>query len=80
MPTTMATMPKGSQGTAATADLLVERPPGPTPARVKACADADCGALVHDTGRNRSRRWCAMEDCGNRATARRHYARTRSGA
>lgn len=59
------------------ADLLVERPPGPTPARVKACADADCGALFYDTSRNRSRRWCAMEDCGNRAKARRHYARTR---
>lgn len=62
------------------AELLVERPPGPTPARVKACADADCGALFYDTSRNRSRRWCAMEDCGNRAKARRHYARTRPRA
>ncbi len=50
------------------------------PARVKACAEAGCGTLFHDTSRNRSRRWCAMEDCGNRAKARRHYARTRSGA
>ncbi len=61
------------------AELLVERPPGPTPARVKACANAHCGALFYDTSRNRSRRWCAMEDCGNRAKARRHYARTKVG-
>ncbi len=43
--------------------------------RVKACADAACGALFYDASRNRSRRWCVMEDCGNRAKARRHYAR-----
>jgi predicted RNA-binding Zn ribbon-like protein len=29
--------------------------------------------------KNRSRRWCDMRDCGNRAKARRHYAR-RKGA
>jgi predicted RNA-binding Zn ribbon-like protein len=25
--------------------------------------------------RNRSRRWCSMESCGNRAKAQRHYER-----
>ncbi|GEL77643.1 CGNR zinc finger domain-containing protein [Tenuibacillus multivorans] len=41
--------------------------------RVKKCEGAPCGWLFLDTSRNRSRRWCSMEDCGNRAKARRHY-------
>ena len=45
---------------------------------IKACADAACGALFYDASRNRSRRWCVMEDCGNRAKARRHYARRKT--
>jgi predicted RNA-binding Zn ribbon-like protein len=48
-------------------------------ARVGECAGEDCGWLFLDQSRNRSRQWCAMEDCGNRAKARRHYARTRAG-
>ncbi|MCL4825828.1 MAG: CGNR zinc finger domain-containing protein [Caldilinea sp.] len=34
-----------------------------------------CGWLFFDASRNRSRRWCSMEDCGNRAKARLHYKR-----
>jgi predicted RNA-binding Zn ribbon-like protein len=45
--------------------------------RVRQCADGRCGWLFFDTSRNRSRRWCSMEDCGNRAKARRHYERSR---
>jgi predicted RNA-binding Zn ribbon-like protein len=45
--------------------------------RVGQCADGRCGWLFLDTSRNRSRRWCSMEDCGNRAKARRHYERSR---
>ncbi len=45
--------------------------------RVGQCADGRCGWLFLDTSRNRSRRWCSMEDCGNRAKARRHYQRSR---
>ncbi len=42
--------------------------------RVGLCADEKgCGWLFFDTSRNRSRRWCDMRDCGNRAKARRHY-------
>ena len=45
--------------------------------RIGQCADdRGCGWLFLDTTRNRSRRWCAMGDCGNRAKARRHYQRT----
>lgn len=46
--------------------------------RVGQCADATCGWLFIDMSRNRSRRWCDMGDCGNRAKARRHYQRKRS--
>jgi predicted RNA-binding Zn ribbon-like protein len=44
--------------------------------RVRHCAGADCGWLFLDTSRNRSRRWCDMKDCGNRAKAHRHYQKT----
>jgi predicted RNA-binding Zn ribbon-like protein len=47
--------------------------------RVGVCADEHgCGWLFFDTSRNRSRRWCGMDGCGNRAKARRHYERKRS--
>jgi predicted RNA-binding Zn ribbon-like protein len=46
--------------------------------RVGHCQDdRGCGFLFLDTSRNRSRRWCSMESCGNRAKAQRHYGRTR---
>ncbi|MGM7722214.1 CGNR zinc finger domain-containing protein [Metabacillus sp. Hm71] len=41
--------------------------------RVKRCEGDLCGWLFYDTSRNRSRRWCSMADCGNRAKARRFY-------
>ena len=50
-------------------------------ARVKQCADHrdGCGWLFVDMSRNRSRRWCSMSDCGNRAKVRRYYRRAREG-
>jgi predicted RNA-binding Zn ribbon-like protein len=44
--------------------------------RVGQCVDDRCGWLFLDLSRNRSRRWCSMEACGNRAKARRHYRRS----
>ncbi|MBS4214030.1 CGNR zinc finger domain-containing protein [Neobacillus rhizophilus] len=41
--------------------------------RVKKCEGHPCGWLFLDTSRNRSRRWCSMADCGNRAKAKRFY-------
>lgn len=38
----------------------------------------DCAWLFIDETRNRSRRWCSMSSCGNRAKARRHYHRARN--
>jgi predicted RNA-binding Zn ribbon-like protein len=43
--------------------------------RVRQCSGAACDWLFLDTSRNGLRRWCSMEDCGNRAKARRHYRR-----
>ncbi|MBI1775528.1 MAG: CGNR zinc finger domain-containing protein [Proteobacteria bacterium] len=45
--------------------------------RVKQCGGEGCGWLFVDESRNASRRWCSMESCGNRAKAKRHYARHR---
>ena len=47
--------------------------------RVGQCADdRGCGWLFYDTSKNRTRRWCDMRGCGNRAKARRHYAKVMS--
>jgi predicted RNA-binding Zn ribbon-like protein len=48
--------------------------------RVGQCVDDRCGWLFLDLSRNRSRRWCSMKDCGNRAKARRHYRRSQTPA
>jgi predicted RNA-binding Zn ribbon-like protein len=46
-------------------------------ARVKRCASEDCNWLFRDASKNRSRRWCEMSACGNRAKARRYQERHR---
>ncbi|HSM55543.1 MAG TPA: ABATE domain-containing protein [Candidatus Sulfomarinibacteraceae bacterium] len=46
--------------------------------RVKQCDGSTCTWLFLDTSRNRSRRWCSMESCGNRAKARRYYRRQKN--
>ncbi|MEN8374813.1 MAG: ABATE domain-containing protein [Gemmatimonadota bacterium] len=47
--------------------------------RVGRCAHTDCVLYFYDTTRNRSRRWCSMERCGNRAKVAAHYRRQRAG-
>ena len=42
---------------------------------VRECAADNCAWLFMDESRNRSRVWCDMRVCGNRAKARRHYAK-----
>jgi predicted RNA-binding Zn ribbon-like protein len=56
----------------AAVDLLT----GPQATLVGACADDTCGWLFLDTTRNRTRRWCTMQDCGNRNKVRRFRSRT----
>jgi predicted RNA-binding Zn ribbon-like protein len=50
---------------------------GPEREQVRECGDAQCGWLFVDVSRNRSRRWCNMQGCGNRNKARRFYRRQR---
>jgi len=38
--------------------------------RLKACREPSCRWAFYDQSRNRSRAWCSMEICGNRAKAR----------
>jgi len=48
--------------------------------RVGQCQDdRGCGLLYLDMSKNRSRRWCDIKDCGNRAKQRRYYQRQRRG-
>lgn len=57
------------------ADLLTS---GALLPRVGQCADdRGCGWLFLDMSKNHSRRWCDINDCGNRAKQRRHYQRSR---
>lgn len=39
-------------------------------ARLKACPADDCQWAFYDRSRNRSRTWCSMDVCGNRAKVR----------
>lgn len=57
----------------AAAELLIS----PQRTRIRACAAEDCGWLFIDTSRAGRRRWCSMQSCGNRAKARRFYARSK---
>lgn len=45
----------------------------PEPERLKICGH--CGWLFIDRSKNKSRFWCDMAVCGNRAKAARHYRR-----
>jgi predicted RNA-binding Zn ribbon-like protein len=55
----------------ATADLLTST----NLDRVRLRDDEKCRWVFLDTSRNRSRRWCEMNLCGNRAKGRRFHAR-----
>jgi predicted RNA-binding Zn ribbon-like protein len=57
------------------ADLLV----GAERRRIRQCANEKCLWLFIDESKSGTRRWCDMSSCGNRAKARRHYARSKEG-
>jgi len=42
--------------------------------RLKVCARDTCRWAFYDASRNKTRRWCSMAGCGNRAKMRRAYA------
>ena len=45
--------------------------------RLRRCANRECLWLFMDHSKGGTRRWCDMNSCGNRAKAKRHYARSR---
>jgi predicted RNA-binding Zn ribbon-like protein len=47
------------------------------PERIKVCANPDCGWVIYDGSRNRSRRWCDKTECGNLIKVRQHRQRKR---
>lgn len=53
------------------ADLLASEDLG----RVRECAGETCNWLFIDRSKNRSRRWCDMQECGNVAKVRRYRKR-----
>jgi predicted RNA-binding Zn ribbon-like protein len=53
------------------ADLLV----GEQSERIRMCSGINCHWLFLDLTKNRARRWCSMEVCGNRAKVRSFRAR-----
>lgn len=61
---------------ASAVDLLTRGPLD----RVKRCPveDGGCSWLFIDATKNRSRRWCSMEDCGSQVKARRQTDRRRA--
>ena len=48
-------------------------------ARLKQCPGHHCGWLFLETTKNKTRRWCEMEVCGNRAKQQRHRDRSTTG-
>jgi predicted RNA-binding Zn ribbon-like protein len=46
--------------------------------RLKICPADDCRWAFYDASRNRSRRWCSMDVCGNRNKVRAFRDRTRT--
>lgn len=48
---------------------------GPYAERIRECGAGDCFLLFVDTSRPGRRRWCAMQNCGNRHKVRAHRAR-----
>jgi predicted RNA-binding Zn ribbon-like protein len=48
--------------------------------RVRECAKEHCNWLFVDRSKNRSRRWCDMQECGNVAKVRRYRSRKQAAA
>ena len=55
------------------ADLVTS----PDAARIRECGAPDCNWLFLDRSRNRGRRWCSMDACGNRVKMARRYVRSK---
>ncbi|MEM7538017.1 MAG: CGNR zinc finger domain-containing protein [Chloroflexota bacterium] len=47
---------------------------------IKHCGNSQCIRYFYDTTKNRSRRWCSMETCGNRMKVAAYYQRKRNSS
>ncbi len=47
------------------------------PTRIKVCANPDCGWVIYDQSRSRTRRWCDSTGCGNLLKVRQFRQRHR---
>ncbi|WP_289007975.1 CGNR zinc finger domain-containing protein [uncultured Thermomonospora sp.] len=70
-----ATPATGTQLLSTVARDAVDLLTGPLADRIRTCAAADCHLIYVDTSRPGRRRWCSMENCGNRHKVRTHRAR-----
>jgi predicted RNA-binding Zn ribbon-like protein len=60
--------------------IVAESVAGGSWERLKACPREDCEWAFFDRSKNRSGRWCRMEECGNLAKARAFRERRRHGS
>jgi predicted RNA-binding Zn ribbon-like protein len=60
-----------------TAASFVELLANGDPTRIKICGNRDCGWVMVDESRNRTRRWCESAGCGNLMKVRRYRERHR---
>jgi predicted RNA-binding Zn ribbon-like protein len=66
---------RAAQALSSLAREMIELLAGPLAERLRECASDTCPMVFVDTSRPGSRRWCAMERCGNRHKLREHRAR-----
>lgn len=69
--------PNTSKLTLLSAAELLTSPLG---SRVRECDSETCEWLFLDLSHGRTRRWCDMQTCGNRAKAKRYHTRKTAGA
>lgn len=65
----------GAQLLSTTARDAVDLLTGPYADRIRMCSGERCYLVFADTSRPGRRRWCSMENCGNRHKVRAHRAR-----
>ncbi|MDG4826847.1 CGNR zinc finger domain-containing protein [Asanoa sp. WMMD1127] len=66
---------RAGQALSTLAREMIDLLSGPLATRIRECASDNCPLVFVDTSRPGSRRWCAMERCGNRHKLRTHRAR-----
>jgi predicted RNA-binding Zn ribbon-like protein len=70
---------RATQALSTLAREMIELLSGPLAGRIRECASDDCPLVFVDLSRPGTRRWCAMERCGNRHKLRNLRARQING-